>query len=79
MELAESREPAPEDGRGCSAVELLIDDRLEQRIERGVLALEFEGEGPGALDELADFGVCLGELLAGERGIVANGTASIHG
>jgi hypothetical protein len=59
VKLAEGGEQAFEDG-GCGfAVELLIDDGLEQGLEGGVLALEFEGKGADAVDELAEFGVCL--------------------
>ena len=58
MEFAEGGEQAFEDGGGGFAVELLIDDGLEQGFEGGVLALEFEGEGADAGDELAEFGVC---------------------
>ena len=57
VELAKGGEQAFEDsGRGF-AMELLIDDGLEQSLEGGVLALEFEGEGTDAGDELAEFGV----------------------
>ena len=59
VEFAEGGEQAFEDGGGSFAVELLIDDGLEQGLEGGVLALEFEGEGADAVDELAEFGVCL--------------------
>ena len=77
VKFAKAGEQAFEDGGGGFAVELLVDDRLEERFERGVLAFEFEGEGPGAIDELAEFGVGCGEFAAGAGGIVANGAASI--
>ncbi len=49
VQFAERGEQAFEYGCGGCAVELLINDGLEQRLKGGVLAFEFEREGSGAL------------------------------
>jgi len=53
VEFAEGGEQAFEDGGSGFAVELLINDGLEQRFEGGVLAFKFQREGADALDEAA--------------------------
>jgi hypothetical protein len=58
-------------------MELLVDDGFEERLEGRVLALEFELEGAGAFDELAEFGIGCSEFAAGFGGGVADGASSI--
>ena len=53
------------DGGGGLAVELLVDDALDQGFEGGLGAGELHGEGAGALDEFAEFGVGGGEIADG--------------
>ena len=77
VKFAEGSEQAFEDGGGSFAVEMLVDDGFEKRIEGGVLAFEFQGEGAAALDELAEFGIGRGEGTDGKSGIIANGAATI--
>ena len=77
VDFAKGSEQSFEDGGGGSSVELLINDGFEERLEGRVLALEFEGEGAGVLDEVAKFGIGCGEGLAGESGIVTNVAAAI--
>lgn len=80
MELAERGEQAFENGRGRLAVELLINDGFEQRLKGRVLAFELQGEGSGALDEVAEFRVGGGEVAAGLLSVVADGASSVgHG
>jgi hypothetical protein len=80
VKFAERGKQALEYGSGGFAVELLINDGLEQRFEGGVLTFEFQREGADALDEVAEFGIGGGEGVESESGIVANGAASIdHG
>jgi hypothetical protein len=54
-------EQAAVDGGGGLAVELLVDDGFDQRLEGGLGAGDAHGEGAGALDEAAEFGVGGGE------------------
>ena len=49
----EALEEAAVDGGGGFAVELLIDDALDEGLEGRLRAGEAEGEGAGALDEFA--------------------------
>jgi hypothetical protein len=59
------------DGGGGFAVELLVDDGFDEGFEGGLGAGYAQGEGAGALDELAEFGVGGGEIRNGFRGIIA--------
>ena len=45
------------DGCGGFSVKLLIDDAFDQGFERRLGAGDAEGEGTGAFDELAQFGI----------------------
>jgi hypothetical protein len=57
---------------GCGlAVELLVDDALDEGFKGRLRAGDSHGEGAGAFDETAEFGVGGGELAAGEGGVVA--------
>src|SRR6266851_474324 len=67
----EALEQAAMDGGGGFAVELLVDDGLDESLEGRLRAGDAHGEGAGALDELAEFGVGGGELLACESEVVA--------
>jgi hypothetical protein len=53
------------DGGGGFAVELLVDDGFKQRLEGRLRAGDAQGEGAGALDEAAEFGIGGGELADG--------------
>jgi len=57
-------------GRGF-AVKLLVDDRLDEGLEGRLRAGDAEGEGAGALDEAAEFGVDRGEMRDGGWDVVA--------
>ena len=59
------------DGGGGFAVELLVDDGLDERFEGGLGAGDAQLEGAGSLDELAEFGIAGGEFAAGEGVVVA--------
>ncbi len=61
------------DGGGGFAVELLIDDGLEQGLEGRLAAGELHGEWAGALDEFAELRICGGEVGDGLCGVVAWG------
>ena len=61
------------DGRGGFSMELLVDDALDQGLERGLCAGDPEGEGTGALDEPAELRIGGGEFAEGESGVVARG------
>jgi len=67
------------DGGGGLAVELLVDDGLDQRLKRRLRAGDAEGELAGALDEAAEFGVGGGEFAQGERGVVARRARAVGG
>ena len=58
----EAFEQAAVDGGGGFAVELLIDDGFDEGFEGGLGAGDAHGEGAGALDELAEFGIGGGEF-----------------
>ena len=45
------------DGGGGFAVELLVDDGFDEGFEGGLGAGYAHGEGAGAYDELAEFGI----------------------
>ena len=55
------------DGGGGFAVELLVDDGLDEGFEGGLGAGDAHGEGAGALDEAAELGVGGGEFAAMAR------------
>lgn len=59
------------DGGGGFAVELLVDDALDESFKGRLGAGEAEGKGSGAGDELAEFRVGEGEFFAGECVVVA--------
>ena len=59
------------DGGGGFAVELLVDDGFKQRLEGRLRAGDAQGEGAGALDEAAEFGIGSGEVREGGGGVVA--------
>ena len=61
----EAVEQAAVDGGGGLAVELLVDDGLDEGFEGGLGAGEAQGEGAGAGDELGEFGVGGGEFAEG--------------
>ena len=63
----EGFEQAAVDGGGGFAVELLIDDGLDERFEGRLGAGDAQGEGAGAFDELAEFGIGGGELATGRE------------
>jgi len=78
--FTEGFEEALEDGGGCLAVKLLVDDGFEQGLKGRVLRFEAEGEGAGGVDEFCEARVCLSQLEAGEFGIVTYRAAAIvHG
>jgi len=56
VEFSKEGDDALENGRGGLAIKLLINDRLEQGLERRVLALQAERVGTGALDEASQDG-----------------------
>ena len=58
------------DGGGGFAVELLVNDALDEGLEGGLSAGEAEGEGTAALDEAGEFGIGGGELGYREGGVV---------
>jgi hypothetical protein len=75
----EAVDEAAVDGGGGFAVELLVDDALDERFKGRLGAGEAEGEGAGAGDELAEFWVGGGELAAGELVVVAGWTRAGDG
>ena len=50
------------DGRGGLAMQLLVDDGLDQRLKGRLAAGDAHGERPGALDQAAEFGIGGGEV-----------------
>ena len=64
-------EQAAMNGGGGFAVELLIDDAFDESFEGGEAAGDLHGEGTGALDEFAEFGIGGGEFAAGLGCVVA--------
>ena len=62
---------APVDGGRGLAVQLLIDDGLDQRLKGGLCAPYLHGEGAGTDDEFAQLRVSCGELLASEGKVIA--------
>ncbi len=72
------------DAGGGFAVELLVDDRLSEGFEGGLLGGQAEGEGAGFGDEFGQFGVGGGERGGSLGGVVgkfesAAGTRAGHG
>ena len=70
------------DGSGGLAVQLLVEDGFEQRLERRRQRVEPEGEGPGAIDEDAEFGVAgakVGEGFVAVEGKLAGAAVVDHG
>jgi hypothetical protein len=65
-------------GRGL-AVELLVDDGLDQSLEGRLRAGDAQGERAGALDEAAEFGVGRGKLAEGGGGVVAGRARAVGG
>ena len=59
------------DGRRGLAVQLLIDDALNQRLKRRLRAGQAQREWPGASDQAGKFGIGGGEFAAGEGKVVA--------
>jgi len=77
--LAEGfEEPAVNGGCGF-AVELLVDDGLDQRLEGGLCAGDAEPKGPGALDQFAKFRVGGRKFIEGLRSVIARRTWSGDG
>ncbi len=72
----EGVEEAAVDGGGGLAVELLVDDGLGEGLEGGLGAGEPEGEGAGALNEAAQFGVGGGERGEGGGDVVSGSPGS---
>ena len=66
-------------GGGRFAVELLVDDALDEGFEGGLGAGELKGEGAGALDEASEFGIGGGELAEGGGVVVAGGAGTVDG
>lgn len=73
----EAFEQAAMDGGGGLAVELLVDDALDQRLERRLRAGKAHVEWACALDEAAELGIGGGEFLEGERGVVTRGARTV--
>jgi len=69
-ERVEALKQATMDGGSGLAVELLVDDALDQRFEGRLRAGEAHGEWTCAFDEAAELWICGGELLKSESGVV---------
>jgi hypothetical protein len=69
-DFGEGCEQAGVDGGGCFAVELLVDDRLQESFEGRLLRRDSEGERAGFGDELREFGIGGGERGDGGGGVV---------
>ena len=70
------------DGGGGLAVQLLVDDRFEQRLEGRGSRIEAQREGAGAIDELGELGVGgleMGDGLIGIEGEFAAVAVVNHG
>jgi hypothetical protein len=67
------------DGRGGLAVQLLIDDRLQQRLERRLCRGELQRERSGALNQAAQFGVGRRQIHKSEGVVVARGARTCVG
>ena len=65
------------DGRGGFAVELLIDDALDEGFKWGLRAGEAQRKWSGAGDQLSQFGIGGGEFSAGELVVVAGWTRAV--
>jgi hypothetical protein len=66
------------DGRRGFAMQLLVDDALDQRLKGGLRAGQAQGKRACAFDEAAQFGICGGEFFAGERGVVTRRTRTVE-
>jgi hypothetical protein len=73
----EGFDQAAVDGRRGFAVELLVDDGFDEGLEGRLRAGDAQGEGAGALDEAAEFGIGGGERAAGQRGVIARWARAI--
>jgi hypothetical protein len=62
-------------GRGGFAMQLLVEDGLQQRFKRRRQSIEAQGERPGSLDESAELGVAIAEM--GHRFIGIEGKFSV--
>jgi hypothetical protein len=70
-DMVEAFEQAAVDGCGGFAVELLIDDGLDESFEGGLGAGDTQVEWTCPFDELTEFGIVSGEFAAGQSAIVA--------
>jgi hypothetical protein len=73
----EAFEQAAVDGGGGFAVELLIDDALDEGLKRRLRAGDAHGEGASAFDETPKFGISSSEFTTGESGVVARRTWAV--
>ena len=80
VQIAEGFDEAAQDGGGCFAMKLLIDDGLEQGFEGRVLAFEFQRKRAGAVDQHGQLRISRREMRQRGLNVVANSASSvIHG